>query len=267
MTTTSSATRAQRKGMRWIPGGTFAMGSEDHYPEEAPVHEATVEGFWLDEHPVTNLEFTRFVKETGHVTVAEVVPEPDRYPGAKPELLFAGSVIFQRSTGPVDLTTPTSGGRGCAGPTGTIPKARRARCRARTSPRRARRLRGRRGVRSLGGQGAADARPSGSSPRAAVSTAPSSPGATSIMPNGSPQANTWQGEFPYENPLLDGYEGTSPVGLPAERLWARGHDRQRLGVDDRLVHGRSRGCVACCGADPREASIDPNDPPRSRARS
>ena len=55
--------------MVWIPGGTFAMGSERHYPEEAPVHEVTVDGFWLDEHPVTNLEFTRFVKATGHVDV------------------------------------------------------------------------------------------------------------------------------------------------------------------------------------------------------
>ena len=75
--------------MRRIPGGTFAMGSEDHYAEEAPVRDVTVEGFWLDEHPVTNLEFTRFVKATGHVTVAEKVPEAERYPGAQPDLLFA----------------------------------------------------------------------------------------------------------------------------------------------------------------------------------
>ncbi len=60
------------KGMVQIPGGTFAMGSERHYPEEAPVREVTVEGFWMDEHPVTNLEFMRFVKDTGHVTSAEL---------------------------------------------------------------------------------------------------------------------------------------------------------------------------------------------------
>lgn len=76
--------------MRWIPGGTFAMGSEGHYPEEAPVREETVGGFWLDEHPVSNLEFTRFVKATGYVTVAEEVPDAERYPGAQPDLLFAG---------------------------------------------------------------------------------------------------------------------------------------------------------------------------------
>ncbi len=98
-TMTSRGARARRKGMRWIPRGTFAMGSEDHYPEEAPVRDVTVEGFWLDEHPVTNLEFTRFVKATGHVTVAEKAPEAERYPGAQPDLLFAGSVVFQPSPG------------------------------------------------------------------------------------------------------------------------------------------------------------------------
>ena len=68
------------KGMAWVPGGTFAMGSEQHYPEEAPVREVTTDGFWLDEHPVTNLEFTRFVKATGHETFAERAPDPADYP-------------------------------------------------------------------------------------------------------------------------------------------------------------------------------------------
>ena len=57
--------RAQRKGMVWIPGGRFAMGSDRHYPEEAPVREMSVDGFWMDEHPVTNLEFLRFVRRPG----------------------------------------------------------------------------------------------------------------------------------------------------------------------------------------------------------
>ncbi len=87
-----------------IPGGTFAMGSEDHYPEEAPVREVTVDGFWMDERPVTNLEFLRFVKSTGHVTSAEQTPDPADYPDADPDMLFAGSVVFQKSSGPVDLS-------------------------------------------------------------------------------------------------------------------------------------------------------------------
>ncbi|WP_231610206.1 SUMF1/EgtB/PvdO family nonheme iron enzyme, partial [Rhodococcus sp. CX] len=68
--------------MVFIPGDTFWMGSEDFYPEERPVHQVTVGGFWMDEHPVTVAEFRRFVKATGYVTTAEVAPDPDRYPGA-----------------------------------------------------------------------------------------------------------------------------------------------------------------------------------------
>ncbi|MGO9143841.1 MAG: SUMF1/EgtB/PvdO family nonheme iron enzyme, partial [Streptosporangiaceae bacterium] len=61
----------QRLDMAWIPGGTFRMGSADFYPEERPVHRVTVDGFWMDRHPVTVTEFRRFVSETGYVTVAE----------------------------------------------------------------------------------------------------------------------------------------------------------------------------------------------------
>ena len=64
--------------MRWIPGRTFAMGSEDFYPEERPVHHVSVDGFWMDEHPVTAAEFRRFVRETKYVTVAERPLDPDQ---------------------------------------------------------------------------------------------------------------------------------------------------------------------------------------------
>ena len=64
------------RDMAWIPGGTFRMGSDDFYPEERPVHDVTVDGFWMDDHPVTVAEFRRFVKATGHVTLAEQPPEP-----------------------------------------------------------------------------------------------------------------------------------------------------------------------------------------------
>ena len=59
---------AGRKGMVFVPGGTFAMGSDRHYPEEAPAARRRWSGFWIDEHPVTNLEFRRFVEATGYVT-------------------------------------------------------------------------------------------------------------------------------------------------------------------------------------------------------
>ena len=66
--------QASLSGMRSVPGGTFRMGSDVHYPEEAPAHRVTVDGFWIDRTPVTNREFRRFVAATGYVTVAEVAP-------------------------------------------------------------------------------------------------------------------------------------------------------------------------------------------------
>ena len=89
--------------MAWIPGGTFIMGSDKHYPEEAPAHEVTVEGFWMDEHTVTNEEFRKFVEATKHVTSAERAPKAEDYPGAKPELLVPASVVFNKPRQRVDL--------------------------------------------------------------------------------------------------------------------------------------------------------------------
>jgi len=95
-------------GMVWIPAGTFLMGSEDFYPEEAPVHEVTVDGFWMDQHVVTNEQFARFVKATGYVTVAERELNPADFPGAPAENLVPGSLVFQKTTGPVNLRDYTN---------------------------------------------------------------------------------------------------------------------------------------------------------------
>jgi sulfatase modifying factor 1 len=89
--------------MAWVPGGSFRMGSEEFYPEERPVRDVDVEGFWIDEHPVTVAEFRRFVKATGHVTVAERAPDRADYPDADSHLLVPGSLVFRPSRGPVDL--------------------------------------------------------------------------------------------------------------------------------------------------------------------
>jgi formylglycine-generating enzyme len=89
--------------MVWIPGGTFLMGSDHHYSEEAPTHQVTIEGFWIDKYTVTNDQFRRFVKETGHVTLSERVPKATDYPGAKPEMLVPASVVFQKPPQRVDL--------------------------------------------------------------------------------------------------------------------------------------------------------------------
>jgi len=89
--------------MVWVPGGEFLVGSSEFYPEEGPVHRVAVDGFWMDDHPVTNAEFRRFVKATGYVTTAEQAPDAEQYPGADPNLLVPGSLVFHMTPGPVDL--------------------------------------------------------------------------------------------------------------------------------------------------------------------
>ena len=91
------------KDMVEVAGGTFRMGSDRFYPEEEPVREVSVEGFWIDRHPVTVAEFRRFVKATGHVTWAETSPLAEDYPDADPEALVPGSLVFQKTAVPVDL--------------------------------------------------------------------------------------------------------------------------------------------------------------------
>ena len=85
-------------GMVWVPGRTFVMGSDNHYPEEAPAHPVRVDGFWMMETPVTNRQFISFVEATDYVTVAEKVPDERDYPGALPEMLKAGSLVFTPPT-------------------------------------------------------------------------------------------------------------------------------------------------------------------------
>src|ERR687898_2184394 len=91
--TTAAATQPGHPptGMVKIPGGTFLMGSDGHYPEESPAHRVTVEGFWMDRCAVTNAEFRRFVDATGYVTLAEKPPDVERYPGALPERMVPAS--------------------------------------------------------------------------------------------------------------------------------------------------------------------------------
>jgi len=89
--------------MTLVPGATFRMGSDEHYAEEAPAHSVTVDGFWIDTTTVTNRQFGDFVAATGYRTVAERALDPADFPGAPPENLVAGSLVFTRTAGPVDL--------------------------------------------------------------------------------------------------------------------------------------------------------------------
>ncbi|KHO18559.1 SUMF1/EgtB/PvdO family nonheme iron enzyme [Mycolicibacterium setense] len=87
----------------WIPPQTATLGSDTHYPEEAPAREVATAGFWIQRHQVTNADYAQFVDATGYVTVAERPVDPDDFPGAPPENLVPGSMVFQRTAGPVDL--------------------------------------------------------------------------------------------------------------------------------------------------------------------
>jgi sulfatase modifying factor 1 len=110
--------------MNQLPGGTFTMGSDAHYPEEAPSRVVTVEGFSIEAHAVTNREFAAFADATGYVTVAERPLDPADFPGAPAENLQPGSLVFTRTRGPVDLRhlnlwwtwTPGAGWRHPEGP-------------------------------------------------------------------------------------------------------------------------------------------------------
>ena len=177
------------------------------------MHRVAVDGFWMDETPVTAAEFRRFVRETGYVTVAERPLDPADYPDADPDLLVPGSLVFRKTAGPgrprrlpqlvgvrARRLLEAAGREGHARSTAATATP------SSTSPTRTPRPTRRGRARSC------RPRPSGSTRRAAGSRAPSSPGATSTSRTGKPMANTWQGEFPWQNLKLDGYEGTSPVG-------------------------------------------------------
>jgi formylglycine-generating enzyme len=87
----------------WIPPQTAVVGSDEHYPEEGPARQVAVDGFWMQPHPVTNAQFEEFVVATGYDTVAQRPLDPRDFPGAPPENVQPGSMVFQRTNGPVDL--------------------------------------------------------------------------------------------------------------------------------------------------------------------
>lgn len=95
---------ADLRGMAWVPGGSFLMGSSrTDYPEEGPQHESQVNGFWVDETPVTVAQYRRFVRDTGYVTVAEQPMDPADYPDLDPAVLVPGSLVFTPTVGPIPL--------------------------------------------------------------------------------------------------------------------------------------------------------------------
>ena len=95
------------RSMVRIEGGTVLMGSEDHYPEERPVREATVGAFWIDATEVTNAQFEAFVTATGYQTIAERGLAAEDYPDVPESLRAPGSMVFAPPAEPVALDDHT----------------------------------------------------------------------------------------------------------------------------------------------------------------
>lgn len=200
------------EGMVWIPGGVFLMGSDHHYPEEAPAHRVRVDGFWMDVMAVTNEAFARFAGETGYITFAERPARAEDYAGAPPEMLAPASAVFTPPSAVVDRNdayvwwsyVPGADWRHPRGPSSSIAGLERhpvvhiayedavayARWTGKELPSEA--------EFEFAARGGLDGKPY--------------VWGEELHPGGRMMANTWQGEFPWQNTLEDGFDWTSPVG-------------------------------------------------------
>jgi sulfatase modifying factor 1 len=271
MESTSSLPRAEttlespNNNMVWVAGGGFLMGSDQAYPEESPAHRVTVDGFWIDKYTVTNEEFSKFVDATGYVTTAERVPNAEDYPGALPEMLVAASVVFLKPKQRVDLRNPYNWWTYVPGADWRHPEG----------PESSIEDRAQHPVVQVSFEDAeAYARWIGKelpteaewefAARGGLDAATYAWG-EEMTPDGKHMANTWQGEFPWQNLREDGHEGVAPVGqFPPNgyglydmigNVWEWTTDWYTAN------HPAGKGC--CSGSVPkgdREASYDPRTP-------
>jgi formylglycine-generating enzyme required for sulfatase activity len=198
--------------MRRLDGGIFRMGSERYYPEEAPVRKVRVDAFWIDETPVTNRQFARFVEATGHRTAAQIAPDPKDYPDMPPEMAQAGSLVFEPPPKPTSTADPLGWWRFAFGADWRHPTGPDSSLEG---------LEDHPVVHVAYADAKAYARWAGKSlpseaeweyaARGGLEDAEFAWG-DELAPGGAMLANTWQGRFPFENTREDGFLRTSPVG-------------------------------------------------------
>jgi formylglycine-generating enzyme required for sulfatase activity len=256
------------EGMVYIPGGTFRMGSDRHYPEEAPVHRVTVDGFWMDRTPVTNRQFREFVNATGYTTFAEITPDAKDYPDALPHMLKAGSLVFTPPRQAADLrywgewwtykfganwhrpSGPHSNLRGLDDHPVIHVAYRDVEAYAKWA--------GKELPTEAEWEFAA---------RGGLDGAEFAWGAE-LTPGGKHMANTWQGDFPCQNLGSDGFERTSPVNaFPANGygLYDMIGNVWEWTADWYSPKHEADAPKACCipknpRGGPEAASYDPRDP-------
>ncbi|MCA0302285.1 MAG: formylglycine-generating enzyme family protein [Proteobacteria bacterium] len=267
METAKSGARDAPPGMVWIPGGTFRMGSDEHYPEEAPAHDVTVDGFWLDATPVTNAQFRAFVEATGHVTWAEIPPDPKDYPGAIPRMLKAGGLVFTPPKHAVPLDDFTQWWRFTPGANWRRPLGKGSHIGGKDDhPVVQVGYRDAEAYAAWAGKSLPTEAEFEFAARGGLEGAEFAWG-DELTPGGKHMANTFQGDFPHANSLADGWARTSPVGaFPANPYGA--HDL--IGnvwewTTDWYAdkHDVDTGKACCVPRNPRgvamEASFDPRD--------